>query len=277
MSTVGHGTPQPLSPFVQQTLYQQRTPGAPNDATQQEIQRRYALQMQMLQQTQQQRMGYTPFQQTSQVPTPAPNVPQYQQTQQPGQVNPTTVPTYPPTQSTQQHHPQVSPIQPMQHQPTFQSTGQTQQSYYSAPGGYPSTAGGGSMAPLGQGMGGMTGMPGPYGMQQQQVQYALQQQMLQRQAMMARMYGNTAAGYRPMGYGQTPVGVSSFKLQNIPVRRARSPSPEDLPTPPDEYELSESEGESDGEEDEEGGASFMDGDDDWRPGMKKTKKVNDVW
>jgi hypothetical protein len=110
--------------------------------------------------------------------------------------------------------------------------------------------------------------------QQQQVQFALQQQMRQRQAMMQQMQ-QMQMRYRVAG--NNPQGVGMFKLQQMPIRRARSPSPEDLPTPPDEYDLSESEHDSEGSDGEEGGSvPFVDGDDDWRPGMKKSRKASEV-
>lgn len=100
---------------------------------------------------------------------------------------------------------------------------------------------------------------------QQQMQALLQQQALMRM------------GYRVGPYGQTP-GVSSWRSQQTPTRRKRTPSPEDPPTPPDEYDLSESDDGSeshDGEEGAGGANPFVDGDDDWKPGMTK-KKGSDV-
>lgn len=94
---------------------------------------------------------------------------------------------------------------------------------------------------------------------------------------MARMYQSPSASnaYRgdPVSYQGN--GGPAFRVKQMPARYKRSPSPENLPTPPDEFDISESdEVSSDGGDEDGGFVAFMDGDDDWRPGMTRARKSN---
>lgn len=107
--------------------------------------------------------------------------------------------------------------------------------------------------------------------QQQQMQAALYQEWVRRQNMMKSYMQASPAGMRGPTFTQS-TGVSSFRLQNGPARRQRSASPEEPPTPPDEFgSISDSDDVSNDDDDEDGSA-FLD-DDDWRPGMKRKRKV----